>query len=87
MIVQVDPDVAPIALVLLVTYREVENPASPLNRVAQQIVQMRDPWGKARQLTLIEAWQHIIIGITKDQPEIDCRDDLANLQPAEMDQL
>jgi hypothetical protein len=53
-VVQLNPAIAPIALVLLVAYGEIENTAPPFDGVAQKIVQMRDAGPEAGQLSVIE---------------------------------
>ncbi|HEY1852853.1 MAG TPA: hypothetical protein VGG60_17660, partial [Candidatus Binataceae bacterium] len=78
--------VAPVALVGLVTNREIVISESALNRVAKKFVEMRRTRAKSGELIGVVACLQVIISVAESQPQINGRGSAAAIEPADMDQ-
>src|SRR5215468_9950147 len=84
MVVEPDLDVGPVALIGLIPDGEVEIPDVALDRMAQQLVQMRATGPKAHDLAVMIARQHEIVAAAVDEPQARCRDGRADIEAADV---
>src|SRR5262245_37323056 len=84
-VVDLQLDVRPVALVELVADREVEAVETAFDRVTQQLAQVRAARPEARDLAVIVAGQYEVVAAAERQPERACGLRLADVEPAEMD--